>query len=114
MDMTDPKRPGADTPSEPLFSEMAHDEEMADLVEFFVDELQHRIDALSNAFDGGDVDELQTLAHQLKGAAGGYGFPAISETAMRLEQHITDGTKDISRLAADVEALIKICRRASV
>lgn len=98
----------------PIFSEMAGDEDMMELVQFFVDELQVRIEALSGALEKNDSAELRTLAHQLKGAAGGYGFPAISETAGVLEAHLmAAGADDLAALQARVADLIGICRRAS-
>ncbi len=38
--------------------------------------------------------DLQTLAHQLKGAGGGYGFAQITEAAGRLEQTLKSGASD--------------------
>ena len=109
--MSDVNPSGAST--EPLFSELASDEDMMELVEFFVDELQQRISALESAMQGSDEAELKTLAHQLKGAAGGYGFPTISECAGDLEQGVMSCEGDISSVTEKVEALINLCRRAS-
>ena len=40
---------------------------------------------LEEAHRAGDVDQLRTHAHQLKGAGGGYGFQGLSEIAAELE-----------------------------
>ena len=37
--------------------------------------------ALGEALNNGQFDELRRLAHQLKGAAGCYGFPTLTEAA---------------------------------
>ena len=61
----------------------------ARLVEKFLSRLEERITAIRAAADTEDRAQLKTLAHQLKGAAGGYGYPQISEAAKTLE-HATD------------------------
>jgi HPt (histidine-containing phosphotransfer) domain-containing protein len=98
----------------PIFSRFSDDEEMVELVEFFIRELQHRMHALSRALETGNADELRTLAHQLKGAAGGYGFPEISACAKTLEQQLLSEEAEVSDLRERVEDLIHLCRRASV
>ncbi len=56
---------------------------------------------------GGEV--LGRLVHQMKGAAGGYGFPQISEAAARLEQALEqEGSADA---ATGLEALVALCER---
>ena len=109
--MADSNESGASV--EPLYSDLAGDEDMMELVEFFVDELQQRIDALKTAMQQSDESELKTLAHQLKGAAGGYGFPSISECAGDVEQGVMACEGDIASVTEKVEALINLCRRAS-
>jgi len=87
---------------------------MKELIEFFVDELQARVDALSNALSSQNKGDLKVLAHQLKGAAGGYGFPQISECAGELEKSIVSGQAAVSALTERVEDLISLCKRAKV
>jgi PAS domain S-box-containing protein len=57
----------------------------AKLVERFLGGLPQRLNGLQEAFKSGDQNQLKTLAHQLKGAAGGYGFAAISQAAGKIE-----------------------------
>ena len=98
-----------------LRSEFADDPEMADLVELFTGELPKRISALTEAVSRGDHAALQRLAHQLKGAAPGYGYPTIGQAAARVE----DPLRDAADLGAALEAvtplvdeLIALCRSA--
>ena len=106
--------PNADSGSlEPLISEFAGDPDMDELVEFFTGEMQDRINALRSAWEASDHDQLRGLAHQLKGAAGGYGFPTITETAAELEGAIRAGEAEVSALQEKLEALILLCKRAS-
>jgi HPt (histidine-containing phosphotransfer) domain-containing protein len=96
----------------PLRSTFAGDPEMAELVQYFVNELGSRAGALHDALGSGDAERLRTVAHQLKGAAGGYGFPDISDTADAVEQTVLAGEAETSALTEQVEALIQLCRRA--
>ena len=98
----------------PIFSQLANDADMLELIEYFVTELENRCRSLEAAFQGGNVVEIRTLAHQLKGAAGGYGFPGITDIAGELEATILAGECEVSQLANKVEALIDLCRRAKV
>ena len=69
----------------PIFSPMSSDPNMADLVEEFVGQLRSRISSLEVAYAAADPESLARVAHQLKGASGGYGFDEIGEAAARLE-----------------------------
>ncbi len=102
---------GVDLP--PLRSEFADDPEMAELVEFFLHELEERLAALRDAYEGGHADELRSVVHQLKGAAGGYGFPSISEAARKFEHSILIEEAELSTLREEFENLITTCRRAT-
>tara|TARA_Y100001933_G_scaffold164328_1_gene162636 strand:- start:517 stop:891 length:375 start_codon:yes stop_codon:yes gene_type:complete len=99
--------------TEPITSSFADDAEMVELIEIFVSELPDRMQAVSNAYTAQNWDTLRTLAHQLKGAAPGYGFEPVGAAAADLEQLLKDG------LAADdlsdaVESLLAICKRVAV
>ena len=99
--------------SAPLLSEYRSDPDMAELIEFFLQELAHHAQELGQAFETGDSRRLRVLAHQLKGAAGGYGYPSISATAGRLEAGVIADEADLSSLAERVEELIRLCRQAA-
>lgn len=79
----------------------------ARLVEKFVSRLDERMAAIRAAAAAQDRASLKTLAHQLKGAAGGYGYPQISEAAKALEQSVADELADLTK---SVEALVDLCR----
>lgn len=76
---------------EPIRSIYADDPDMQELVEEFVSELPERARRLEEILDEADLVELQRLAHQLKGAGGGYGFPQITEAAAALEMGLKGG-----------------------
>lgn len=97
---------------EPLISELVSEEDIVELVEYFISELHGRIVSILNSFENGEFEQLRTLAHQLKGAGTGYGFPSITETAGELEKSLLNQEADTSALQEKVEALVLLCRRA--
>ncbi len=72
-------------------SAFANDPDFAELIEFFVGALPERHQALRQAFEREAYDELRVMAHQLKGAGGGYGFDDLSYLASQLEEACKDG-----------------------
>ncbi|MCA9291758.1 MAG: Hpt domain-containing protein [Phycisphaerales bacterium] len=96
----------------PLISEFANDADMAELIEFFLSELDHRLQVLQAAWDTGNLEQVQSLSHQLKGAAGGYGFPSISEVAAELEHALAIHTPGSTLPRDRFESLMSQLRRA--
>jgi hypothetical protein len=95
----------------PLFSCLAVDPELGELVSLFVSEMPDRITAMQQQLQQRDWEGLRRSAHQLKGAAGSYGFEEISPSAARLEFALRDGEAEETVHRA-VEELIAFCRRA--
>ena len=100
----------------PLLSSFSSDPEMRELIEMFVHDLPSRIDAIAASVQVSDLNQLRTYAHQLKGSAGGYGYEPISDAAARLELAIKgqDIQPDLDPIRQEVDALIALCRRASL
>ncbi|MDN3522598.1 ATP-binding protein [Halomonas ramblicola] len=69
----------------PLYSSFADDPDMEELVVGFVERLPLQVHDIRSAVDAGDLGLVRRLAHQLKGAAGGYGFMPVSRDAGALE-----------------------------
>lgn len=84
---------GADAP---IHSHLLGDPIYREIVQQFVMDLPQRLAALEQAANAAVWDELIRLAHQLKGAGGGYGFDPITENARVLEA---------AAKAADAEAV---------
>ncbi len=76
---------------EPIRSLYEDDPDMLEIVREFARELPERARVLEQHLATRDLAELQHLAHQLKGAGGGYGFPTITELAARLESALKQG-----------------------
>ena len=89
---------------DPIRSQYEDDADMLDLVREFASDLPSRVRCLEELLAQGDFEELERMAHQLKGAGGGYGFPQITETAAALEQAVKSGGTDseIKDSAADL------------
>ena len=68
-------------------------------------------DTLLAALADDDAPTMKRLVHQLKGAAGGYGFPSITEQARSVEAAFAGG--DRARVASEVQSLSALCYRAS-
>lgn len=97
--------------NDPIVSEFAGDPDMVEIVEYFVGELPKRVEALRRAASANDAGALATLAHQLKGAAPGYGFSDIGKVAGELEQCLRTETS-IESVLGHIEDLASLCDRA--
>ena len=100
-------------PDPNAFSLDINDPEDAELIEYFLGELPDRIDAINTAATSDDVEQLERIAHQLKGAAPSFGFPAIGSAAGVLEGHLReldDASSDIGGLRAEIDSLVSLCQ----
>ena len=103
--MSDPNQSG-----DPLASSLAGEPGMLDLIEQFVNELPERLTAIQQTLASHDLEGLSQLAHQLKGSAGGYGYPALSHQAAEIETSVKSHD-DIARIAREVRELADLCSR---
>ena len=93
---------------EPIYSEHEDSPEMHELLDGFVTRLRQNADEAEAAHASGRVEELASIAHRLRGAAGSFGFMSITEAAERLEEAVLSGGETSAPLAA----LVSLCRRA--
>lgn len=99
-------------PDHNAFSLDINDPEDAELIEYFLGELPTRVDAILTAFTTDDYEGLGRIAHQLKGAAPGFGFPGIGTEAAKLEQQLSlasNPSDEIESLRSQVENLVSLC-----
>ena len=93
-----------------LYSTMLVDEpEMSDLVEKYCTRLPGQVEQFKQALRKGDMDSLRRLAHDLKGAGGGMGFPALTDIAVAIEDRLKQ--QDVNHLDVLVEELESIVQR---
>lgn len=97
----------------PILSDFVADPDMRELVEFFVTALPERVEALRSALSEARPRDLQRLAHQMKGAAGGYGFPALGTAAAALEGTLKENENaPLERVRKELDDLVALCQRA--
>lgn len=97
-----------DTPL--LYSSLASDPDLGDIVDLFVDEMPGRVENLSRCMAVGDWDQLGRYAHQMKGACGSYGFDQLTIPAARLERACRE-TNDELLIREALEELSMLCQR---
>jgi histidine phosphotransfer protein HptB len=98
----------AGTDSGYLYSPLGADPDLADIVEMFVQELPQRLEALRDHLNKGDWQGLRQLAHQMKGAAGSYGFDVVSPVAGKVESAVRDNEPE-EQIRAAVAELTDLC-----
>lgn len=94
----------------PIHSSLASDPELGEMVEQFVAEMPSRAAWMQHHLDAGDWPALQRAAHQMKGAAGSYGFDELTPHALKLEKLLVAGASPEAVIAAFQE-LTAHCRR---
>jgi HPt (histidine-containing phosphotransfer) domain-containing protein len=102
--------------SQPLLrSEFANDPDMIELVQEFVQDLPTRAETLTKHLQASEYSDLRRVAHQIKGAAGGYGFAPISVSAGKVEKLLQSelNQANLQDLRDQVAELVGLCRRAS-
>ncbi len=106
----------AHTPSAtPILSTHAADPDMRELIQLFIDELPERVRSIQDFWQRRELNELTRIAHQIKGAGGGYGFPTLGAAAGVLEHELTSTpTPDLASVARQVNDLINLCARVRV
>ncbi|MDG2130845.1 MAG: Hpt domain-containing protein [Fuerstiella sp.] len=96
--------------SEAIYSSLATDPDLCELAEMYVDEMPDKIVALETAFSSGDMEALRQKAHQLKGAAGSYGFDQLTPYAAALEASIRN-QQPPDHICDALNQVITLCRR---
>jgi HPt (histidine-containing phosphotransfer) domain-containing protein len=87
---------------------IADDPALSPLVSRFVRTLLLRVAALQRAGNESDWEEVASLAHQMAGAAGGYGFPELGEIATRIEALAKSHPRP-GELARSIDAFDSMC-----
>jgi len=95
-----------------VVSKLAGHPTLGGLVRAFAERLPERLEAIESAFRDADLEKLQTLVHALRGSGGTYGFDSLSRAAEDLEEGLRTGAGQ-AEIAAAVERLADLCRRAS-
>lgn len=95
----------------PVRSTFASDPDMSELIQEFAGEMPEKAATLLTLWQQGNRAELKRLAHQLKGAGGGYGFETLGACAARLEAMLNEQNAEAERVRERVEELVDMCQR---
>lgn len=95
---------------EPLISSFADDPDLGEIVGMFVEEMPARVDNLLTRLQARDWEGLERATHQIKGAAGSYGFDQITPCASRAERAVKQRQPEAEIIAAVTE-LVELCKR---
>ena len=101
-----------DINTKPILSTLMEKEpEYADLVKQFISRLPGIINEFVTAFNKKDWIELKSVAHQLKGVGGGYGFPMLTEVAADIGVQLNkENYREIDVLIKKLQGFgIRIC-----
>ena len=96
--------------TELLYSTLASDPDLNEIVEMFVNEMPERVDKLLGELERNNLEGLQRVAHQLRGAAGSYGFHQLTPYASRVEDAV-DQDEPEDRIREAVDELAEMCQR---
>jgi HPt (histidine-containing phosphotransfer) domain-containing protein len=97
-------------PPGPLYSSYGADPDLGELVALFVNEIPQRVDQLLSDLESGNRSGVQRTAHQLKGAAGSYGFSQVTPYAACVESLIRREEGE-DQVRAAIAELVEVCRR---
>lgn len=106
-------RPMTATGHKEIYSELGNDPDLRDLIEMFVQEMPYRTAVYEELLTAGNLEELRRAVHQLKGAAGSYGFPVITEAAAAVELAIRNEAQ-YEEIRQNLDRLIQLCHAARV
>ena len=93
-----------------VFSSLGADPDLSELVEMFVEEMPDRIATLRQQGEAKDWEELRRTAHQIKGAAGSYGFDQVTPVAATLEASCREVRAE-QEICDDLDRLVSLCER---
>jgi PAS domain S-box-containing protein len=96
-------------PSDTLATSLPDDESVLAFLGSYVADLPLQVDSLHRLMAEQNLTELHGVIHGLKGSGGLFGFPAITEQAIRTEQRLKDG-EPIDAIAKELAALVQMIR----
>jgi HPt (histidine-containing phosphotransfer) domain-containing protein len=97
------------TPGQSMQSTLHGESSLHELLMKFIARLPQRVATLHDLVQQQNFEELRRAVHQLKGAAGGYGFPQLTDAAARVEQKISPEAA-LAEVSAEVDSLVKLVR----
>jgi CheY-like chemotaxis protein/HPt (histidine-containing phosphotransfer) domain-containing protein len=94
----------------PIRSALGGEPELQQFLGGFIGHLPEMVAQLCSLSDQSSLSQLQGVLHQLKGSAGLFGFPQITDAADAVHQHI-DQAESLESILREVQALAQLIRR---
>ena len=95
--------------TQPLRSTLEQQSSLQELLGKFISKLPQRVATMRALLEQENLENLRQTVHQLRGAAGGYGFAEVTRLAGRAEQSIRQAD-DLDQIKAEVESLVDLVR----
>lgn len=105
--------PDSVTTNEPLKSIYADDAAVADILPLFIANIPKYLENLTKHIASGDWAMAARVCHDLKGTAGGYGYPDIGAVAKQLEAEVK-GARSLDNLERHLSEAKLLCKRAQL
>jgi HPt (histidine-containing phosphotransfer) domain-containing protein len=99
--------------NQPLISVYANDAAVADILPLFISNVPKYLENLTNHIRSGDWAMAARVCHDLKGTAGGYGYPDIGAVAKALEAEVK-GARSLENLERYLTEARILCKRAQL
>ena len=96
----------------PVYSVFSDDPDFAELLQMFAFTLSERGQSFQESFRAGEIEQVQTQAHQLKGTGGSYGFEGLTKVAAELEDACK--ANDVERVGKTLDPLLEYISRIAV
>lgn len=96
--------------SSPIYSTLAAEPDLLELVEDYVGMMPERIAALVRALENNDFAQLEVLSHQLKGSLGSYGFDSLTPLAAEFEHKVKTREAE-DEILDTMRVLLEQCQR---
>jgi len=77
------------------------DEDLDQLIERFIEEAKTYAEQITNAVSACDLEQARALAHRLRGAGGGYGYPCLTDKAAEIEIAAQSQDQDLATVSAE-------------
>jgi histidine phosphotransfer protein HptB len=100
--------------TEYVYSSWQNDPDYSDLLPLFAAELSSIRRALVDFAKVCDFENVKREAHKLRGSAGGYGYPQLSDLAGQLEDTCKTSGRDSKAILQDLDQLIVYIERVRV
>jgi len=93
-----------------LRSDFCDDPDLQGILTEYIAAMPQQVARIAELLEAGQVSELRQAVHRIKGAAGGYGFPQITQAAGSAERQI-DSSSPLEALAVQVNELTALMRQ---